>query len=146
MAPMLSLPWLYRFKTNLSWPAFSHCSADGDPGAFTATSGDSIGTQNGYADWDPSLVDSSLRWQVVLRTRGLSTLWGTLPAPESLTVDVTPRRTQRFRPSAGVAVTWTATRLSDGAEVQTGTVSVDPQGLVTVPAVKRSEEHTSELQ
>ena len=133
---MLSLPWLYRFKTNLSWPAFSHCSANGDPGAFTATSGDSIGTLNGYLDWDPALVDSSLHWQVVLRTRGLTTLWGPLPAPESVTVDVTPRRVQRFAPASGLPVTWTATRLSDGAQVQSGTVNVDPQGVVTVPGVK----------
>jgi hypothetical protein len=136
LAPMLSLPWLYRFKTNLSWPAFSHCSANGDPGAFTLASGDSLGTINGYLDWDPAVVDSALRWQVVLRTRGLNTLWGPLPAPESLTVDVTPRRLQRFRPAMGLTVSWTATRLSDGAQVQSGTVGIDPQGLITVPGVK----------
>src|ERR1051325_5346507 len=59
LAPMLSLPWLYRFKTNLSWPAFSHCSANGDPGAFTLASGDSLGTINGYLDWDPAVADSA---------------------------------------------------------------------------------------
>jgi hypothetical protein len=120
----------------LSWPAFSRCSTDGNPGDFTATTGDSVGTLNGYLDWDPALVDSSLQWQVVLRTRGLSTLWGPLPAPESLKVDVTPRRVQRFKPAPGLAVTWTATRLADGAKVQSGTVNVDALGLVTVPAVR----------
>jgi hypothetical protein len=135
LGPMLDLRYLYRFRSNLSWPAFSRCSTDGDPGDFTATTGDSVGTLNGYMDWDPALVDSSLRWQVVLRTRGLSTLWGWLPAPESLTVDVTPRRVQRFKPAPGVQVTWAATRLADGARVQSGTLAVDPLGLVTVPAV-----------
>jgi hypothetical protein len=136
LAPMFDLHYLYRFRSNLSWPAFSRCSTDGNPGDFTATTGDSVGTLNGYLDWDPALVDSSLQWQVVLRTRGLSTLWGPLPAPESLKVDVTPRRVQRFKPAPGLAVTWTATRLADGAKVQSGTVNVDALGLVTVPAVR----------
>jgi hypothetical protein len=133
---MFDLHYLYRFRSNLSWPAFSRCSTDGNPGDFTAATGDSVGTLNGYMDWDPALVDSSLEWQVVLRTRGLSTLWGQLLAPESLTVDVTPRRVQRFKPAPGLAVTWTATRLSDGAKVQSGMVDVDPLGFVTLPAVR----------
>lgn len=135
-SPMLDLRYLYRFRSNLSWPAFSRCSTNGDPGQFTSTSGDSIGTLNGYPDWDPALLDSSTRWRVVLRTRGLTTLWGALPAPESLTVDVTPRRVQRFRPPAGTTATWVALRSSDGAVVQRGSVTVDRWGLVTIPAVK----------
>ncbi len=136
MAPMLDLRYLYRFRSNLSWPAFSRCSANGDPGDFTATTGDSIGTLNGYMDWDPAVIDSTMQWQATLKTRDLTTRWGTLWAPESLTVDVTPRRVQRFKPDAGTTVTWTANRLSDGARVQSGTVTVDPLGLVTIPAVK----------
>ena len=136
LAPMLDLRYLYRFRSNLSWPAFSRCSANGDPGDFTATTGDSVGTLNGYMDWDPALVDSDSHWEVVLRTRGLTTLWGQLPAPESLTVDVTPRRVQRFRPAPGVPVTWTATRLSDGTQVQSGSVNLDELGRVTLCAVR----------
>ena len=111
MAPMLDPRYLYRFRSDLSWPAFSRCSANGDPGAFTAITGDSIGTVNGYMDWDPAVIDSTMLWQATLKTRDLTTLWGILPAPESLTVDVTPRRVQRFKLGAGTNVTWTATRL-----------------------------------
>jgi len=134
-ASMLDLHYLYRFRSNLSWPAFSHCSSDGNPGDGTAVSGDSLGTINGYLDWDPALTDSAGTWQVRLMTRSLTTLWGPLPAPESLIVHVTPRRTQRFASSPGSQVTWNAVRLSDGATVQTGTVTADEIGLVTIPGV-----------
>ncbi len=136
MAPMLDPRYLYRFRSNLSWPAFSRCSASGDPGGFTATSGDSIGSLNGYMDWDPAVTDVADQWQATLSTRSLSTLWGALQAPESLSVDVTPRRVQRFKPNAGTTVTYLVKRLSDGAQVQQGVTTVDAQGLVTVPAVR----------
>lgn len=118
MGPMLDLRYLYRFSSDLSWPAFSRCSKNDDAGDGTAASGDSVGTINGYMDWVPDVVDSATRWEVTLTTRALTTRWGLLPAPESLTVDVTPRRVQRFRPPPGAPVDWTATRLADGAQVQ----------------------------
>ncbi len=136
MAPMLDLRYLYRFRSDLSWPAFAHCSADNDPGNGVGTVGDTLGTLNGYMDWDPALSDSAANWSVTLKTRALSTLWGPLAAPESLTVDVTPRRVQRFKPANGTVISWSATRLSDNALVQSGTVTVDAFGLVTVPGVK----------
>jgi pimeloyl-ACP methyl ester carboxylesterase len=136
MAPNLNLQYLYRFRSTLSWPAFSNCSADNVVGDGTAASGDSLGTINGYMEWNPAVTDNNDAWAVALSTRGLSTLWGPLPAPESLTVDVTPRRLQHFHPSVGAAIDWTARRASDNALVQTGTVNVDALGLVTIPQVK----------
>ena len=134
--PMTDLTWLYRFRSNLSWPAFSHGSANDDPGNGWLASGDSLGTLNGYMDWDPAVTDTVTVWGVTLRTRALTTLWGVIAAPETVTVDVTPRRLQQFRPTPGVLVSWKAVRLADGAEVQAGTVAVDAQGRVTVPGVK----------
>jgi len=87
-------------------------------------------------DWDPAVVDLPDQWQAKLLTRDLTTLWGTLPAPESLTVDVTPRRVQHLDPAPGSLLHWTATRTSDGAQVQSGTVLLDSLGRVTVPSVK----------
>jgi len=136
MAPNLDLRYLYRFRSNLSWPAFSNCSADNVVGDGTAASGDSLGTINGYMEWDPALSDTTNGWGVTLSTRGLATLWGPLPAPDSLTVDVTPRRLQLFHPASGAHIDWTAKRLADGAIVQTGSVNVDALGLVTIPQVK----------
>lgn len=133
---MLDLAYLTRFRLDRSWPAFSRCSWNGKPGNGTASSADSIGTINGYLDWEPVVADSATGWEVTLLTRKLETQFGTLAAPESLTVDVTPRRTQRFRPAPGSTIAWSAVRLSDGAVLQTGTATVDAAGLVTVPQVK----------
>ena len=136
MGPMLDVRYLLRFRTDLSWPAFSRCSANDVVGDGTATSGDSLGTINGHMDWDVAVTDSVSHWEVTLRTRAVTTLWGVRPAPESLTVDVTPRRTQRFRPAVGQRVAWRVTRLSDGALLQADTVVVDSLGRVTVPGVR----------
>jgi pimeloyl-ACP methyl ester carboxylesterase len=136
MASNLDPRWLYRFRSTLSWPAFSNCSADDAPGDGTVASGDTLGTINGTMDWDPAVSDSAARWAVTLKTRTIPTLWGTRPAPESLTVDVTPRRVQRFTAAPGTSVTWSAVRISDNATVQQGSVTVDPDGLVTVPQVR----------
>src|SRR5262249_14715955 len=136
LAPMMDLRYLYRFRSDRASPAFSHCSADGTPGNGTPAAGDSVGTLNGYMDWDPLVVDTPSEWGVTLSTRSLTTQWGALPAPDSLTVDVTPRRTQQFRPSPGVVARWTARRLFDGAIVQVDSVVVDALGLVTIPAVR----------
>mgnify|MGYP003346557592 CR=1 FL=1 len=136
MASNLDPRWLYRFRSTLSWPAFSNCSADDAPGDGTVASGDTLGTINGTMDWDPAVSDSAARWTVTLKTRTIPTLWGTRPAPESLTVDVTPRRVQRFTAAPGTSVTWSAVRISDNATVQQGSVTVDPDGLVTVPQVR----------
>lgn len=136
MAPNLDLRWLFRFRSTLSWPAFSNCSADDVPGDGTVASGDTLGTINGTMDWDPAVSDSATRWAITLRTRSIPTLWGTRPAPESLTVDVTPRRVQRFTAAPGTIISWSAVRSSDGAVVQQGSVAVDALGLVTIPQVR----------
>ncbi len=135
-SPMLDLTYLYRFRSDRSWPAFSNCSVNGNPGDGTAYSGDSLGTLNGAMEWEPALLDSASKWQVLLSTRSLATRWGELPAPESLTVDVTPRRVQRFQPPAGAPIVWRASRRLDGAQVQSGAVTVESSGRITVPGVK----------
>lgn len=133
---MLDVGYLTRFRLDRSWPAFSNCSRNSNPGLGTANTADSIGTLNGYMDWDPVLVDAASQWEITLRTRALNSLWGTIAAPESLTVDVTPRRVQLFRPAVGTPLSWSVERLMDGMIVQQGITSVDAQGLVTVPQAK----------
>jgi hypothetical protein len=135
MAPNFIPQYLYRFRSTLSWPAFTNCSADNVVGDGTAASGDSLGTINGYMDWVSEVTDSAAVWAVTLMTRGLSTLWGPLAAPEFVHVDVTPRRLQRFHPAPGDPVTWEARRLADNAVLQNGTVVADALGLVSIPAV-----------
>ena len=133
--PMQDYAYVYRFRANLSFPALSNCSADGDPGDGHAAVGDSIGTINGFVEWAESVEDEPDAWRVILTLRDLTTLWGpVVRAPDSLTVDVTPRRLQRFR--VGEQNPWRVVRSSDGAIVQSGNIAADTIGVLTIPAVK----------
>lgn len=128
--------YVYRFRTNLSFPALSNCSADGDPGNGNAADGDSIGTINGFVEWDNAIVDGPGHWQVRLTLRDLTTLWGAVVrAPDSATVDVTPRRLQAFVLSPQYRYSWKVLRSSDGATIQSGSSFTDALGVLTIPGV-----------
>jgi hypothetical protein len=133
--PMEDMRYLYRFRTRRSFPALTHCSADDDPGNGNAASGDSVGMINGYVEWDTTLVDQPTLWETTLRLRYVSTKWGPVPTPDSLRVDVTPRRTIAFRPVAGEWCSWQVLRLNDNALVASGTVRADSLARITIPAV-----------
>jgi len=135
-APLQNPSYLHRFRTNLSFPALSHCSADNDPGDGTVASGDSVGCINGYVQWDTLFVDQADAWQTTLSLRDLPMLSGTAVSPESLTADVTPRRTQAFRPAANTVCSYEVVRVANGTLVMKGIATSDSLGLVTVPAVK----------
>jgi pimeloyl-ACP methyl ester carboxylesterase len=144
--PLQDFQYLYRFRTNLSFPAFSHCTADNNPGDGHAASGDSVGTINGFMDWDyQNVVDSPTKWSVKLSLRDLAGQFNTYLAPESLMVDVTPRRTQAFFPGSGQPVNYTVKRISNGATVASGQVFINSDGIVTVPAVSVYRTGGSEL-
>lgn len=128
--------YLHRFELNRSYPAFSHCSAASNLGNGNRTDGDSVGTLNAMADFDVPPLDVAAGWQIVLRTRALTTRWGTTPAPESLSVDVTPRRLQQFAPQPWAGYSWRVVRVSDGAVIQSGWTATDQWGLLTIPQVK----------
>ncbi|MCS6990913.1 MAG: MopE-related protein [Chitinophagales bacterium] len=124
---------MFRYRTDLSYPAFSNCSINDDPGDGTAQSGDSVGTINGYLDWTDNITDEAHQWSVKLYVRDRNTIYGVKAAPDSCTVDVTLRRRQRFKPAAGTTLQFTVFR--NGQQVQSGTW-VFSGGLLTVPAVK----------
>ncbi|MFM7232666.1 MAG: T9SS type A sorting domain-containing protein [bacterium] len=110
--------------------------ADGSGGAFVAWED----VRNGEADVYMQHVDVDAHLVAGWPVAGLAVASAAgrqeKPAPESLTVDVTPRRTQRFRPAVGQRVAWRVTRLSDGALLQSDTVTVDALGRVTVPGAR----------
>jgi hypothetical protein len=134
--PLQDPRYLYRFRTNLSFPAISNCSTDGDPGNGDPAAGDSVGCINGFVEWDTQVLDDPTVWEATLWARDLQQLWGTATAPDSLVADVTPRRLQRFKITQGTACRYGVTRVSDGALVQSGVLFPDGSDLVTVPAVK----------
>jgi len=112
-----------------SYPGFSACSIDDDPGAGDPTDGDPIGTINGTLRWNPATIEETEdRWSIELQL---------LPdaSASDCTVDVTPRRLQRLIRSAGTRFDYTIQSLQDDAVLASGQVVADENGLVTVPAV-----------
>jgi pimeloyl-ACP methyl ester carboxylesterase len=135
--PMMASRQLYKYRIDQSYPAFSNCSTNSNFGDGDPATADPIGNINGTVDWNETTLDEMwLHWDVTLRTRSLTTLDGVFGAPESLVVDVTPRRLQRFIVAQHVPYRYEVRRLSDGALMQTGLATPDDDAVLTVPRVK----------
>lgn len=114
--------------TDRSLPAFGACSLDDDPGDGRPDNGEAKGQINLYLAWKTvTLVDEPTRWEMSVHLIEKS-------PKDACTVDVTPRRCQRFKPQPGQELTWTST--VDGKQIQTGTAVADRHGLVTLKGVK----------
>lgn len=138
----ITASFLARHRRNQSYPALSfdtHARSDPfaavpfDPAADAA--GRNWGTQGGYHNWDPDTIeDLPDRWSVSLWLTAASPYASDVPPFSSSVADVSLRRVQSFRPAPGETVTW---RFRDAgpsaALLQSGTVAVGPDGLVTVP-------------
>ena len=113
---------LSRFALNRSYPAFSRCSADGDPGHGDPQDGDLVGFMNRGLDWqDP--IDQADRYEVQIT-------WTAEPDKLPVTVDVTPRRIQAFRLQPGQRVK--AVNLDHrGEPIQQAAIEADRYGLAT---------------
>lgn len=129
----INFQFFTRYRTNLSYPAFSNCSANDNPGNGTPTNGDSIGQINGHLDWNDDIIDTLNKWEITLKTKELITVYDTLDAPDSCTADVTLRRLQKFNPSVGHLIQWTNTK--NNVVMQQGTFTYTG-GLITIPNVK----------
>lgn len=108
-----------KFALDRCYPAFSNSSLDQNLGNGDPLDGDLEGGINLGFRWN-DVVDNNARWSVRLAnelTKG------------QMTVDVTPRRCQKFKPRSGEELRWNT---STG---DTGTVRVDATGLVTVKKV-----------
>lgn len=135
--PMMASRQLYKYTLDHSYPAFSNCSTNGNPGNGDPTTADPIGNINGAVDWDEHTIDELwLRWDATLLTRPLVTQDGILGAAESLTVDVTPRRLQRFIVAEHVPYRYEVRRLGTATVIQTGLVTPDDDAVLTIPQVK----------
>jgi hypothetical protein len=111
-----------RFARNQSYPAFRNSSLDDDPGKGDPKEGALEGGINLGFVWK-EVVDEPGKWSVRLSNE---------LAKADMTVDVTPRRCQKFKPKPGETVKWQASTGSSG------TATVDGKGLVTIPQIALS--------
>jgi dienelactone hydrolase len=109
-----------KFALHRSYPAFSNSSIDDNPGNGDPKDGDLVGGINLGFIWS-AVIDEPGKWSVAIendRCKG------------PMTVDVTPRNRQRFKPVAGDKLKWTSS--AGGA----GEIVADRWGLVTIEKVK----------
>jgi hypothetical protein len=108
-----------KFALRQSYPALGNSSLNEKMGNGDPADGDLVGGINLGFDWK-DVIDEQGKWSVTLSNE---------LAKADMTVDVTPRRCQKFRLKPDDKVTWTA---STG---ETGSVTADKWGLVTVATV-----------
>lgn len=113
-------------RIDQSLPAFTNCSLDDNPGNGNEGNGDASGQINAYLFWKTEdIVDTPQRWEMTVG------IVQTAPA-QSCTVSLTPRRLQNFHPIPGKVYQWTNTSLSNHFQLQSGTVTCDENGLITI--------------
>ncbi|NUQ61637.1 MAG: prolyl oligopeptidase family serine peptidase [Pirellulales bacterium] len=112
------------FRRDRSYPAFSRCSLNDNPGDGRPESGAPHGQINGYLLWDAGdIVDTPTRWEMTLKL--------TPGAPrDECTVDVTPRRLQALQVAQGEKFRW------DIQGGDSGEATADQWRLVTIPSVR----------
>lgn len=84
--------------------------------------------------WDGPPIDLSNEWQMSFCTvkEGSKECSGNFTA----VVDITPRRLQNFQVTPGKSYMWENRRLSDNSLLQSGIVTADANGLLTVKGAK----------
>ncbi len=127
---VLEFPWK-ELRRNEAYPVFTHASTDAHyPGYMVKNKPDQAGQINGYFRWK-ALADTPAKLQMELRLVDPKELKKPVEAPETSTVDVTPRRLQQFKPVVGKPCAWT---LAEGGKtVASGKAAPDEIGLLTVP-------------
>ena len=119
----MSFAWMHRFALDRSYPAFSKCTANDDPGEGPADSGDPVGYINRGLDWEQP-IDEPARWEVTVR-------WSLEDTALPLRVDITPRRVQSFVLEPGEKVNADEYCLAREAGVGSRVLTADEHGLVT---------------
>jgi pimeloyl-ACP methyl ester carboxylesterase len=117
-------------RIDQSLPAFTNCSLDQNPGNGDPSDGDPKGQINAYLYWETAnIVDERGSWEMTI---GLVD-----KAPQnSATVDITPRRLQKFKVSPNERIQWTNVSLKDRKTIQSGQVIADRLGLITVKKIQ----------
>ncbi|MBA2407550.1 MAG: T9SS type A sorting domain-containing protein [Chitinophagales bacterium] len=125
---------LFRYRKDLSYPAFSNCSLNEDYGNGTGTSGADFGSVNGMLDWKNEVTEDAQSWEAKVFIRNLKKDNGDLVVyPDNGTADITLRRLQKFKPTSGSTITWSVSH--NNQVIDNGSFTYQG-GLVTIPNVK----------
>ena len=118
----------WAYPKSYSFPAITNATGSG-PNVPGSTG---IDFYNMKIEWSvpwnafhADVIDIANRYEITLR----STVGAQL-------AEVTPRRLQAFSAPAGSVVTWQNINNANGQIVQSGTITSDPDGLVTIPRVQ----------
>jgi hypothetical protein len=99
-------PNLFRYHRNVSFPAFSNCSFNNNPGDGHTNNGDTLGTINGFLDWNDLITDDTDHYRIAVFMHDLQTYFTTVVSPDSCITDVTLRRLQNFAVPIGAWIFW----------------------------------------
>jgi hypothetical protein len=126
-------PFVYNWKVKhrpsilcrQSLPAFGNCTLDRNPGNGDLAQGETYDAPiNSWLTWyTEDIVDEKDKWEMTIE------LDNSAPLGEC-TVDLTPRKCQKFRPKPGTSFTWTNT--AGGKEIGSGAAQADTYSLVTI--------------
>lgn len=134
---------LFRFRRNISYPAFANCSLNEDYGNGSSNSGDSHGSINGMLDWTDDIIDNDSLWRITFFIRDLSGKNNQIVVyPDSATTDITLRRIQQFHVPVGNTVNWQV--IHKNQIVQSGSLLFNG-GVITLPGIKAYKD-TAQLQ
>lgn len=129
---------LKRFSTAKSYPAFSYCSINQNPGNGSKTSGDPYGAINGYLDWvDSTVTDVKCDYSITCFIRDMYVNGVLQQQYDSCTTDVTLRRLQKFKPNIGASINWSVLR-DNGSVAASGSFIHDggPITLYSIPVYR----------
>lgn len=112
-----------KIRKNESYPAVSYLSANNRLGNGSKTDGDRDGLFDAGFDWD-HIVDLPARWEVVLHPM--------VDQVKSSTLDLTPRRLQRFQVRPGVIYHYLNLNAKTDKVIQEGVAKPDQWDVLTL--------------
>jgi hypothetical protein len=131
-----TLPDFLRYHTTKSYPAFSNCSINQNPGNGNKNNGDPYGALNGYLDFNDSITDEHCEYDVTVFVKDFY-VGGVLDPNQynTCTTDIAFRRLQHFAPANGVKVKWknydsTNAIIQSGSFTSNGKLMVIPNLIV----------------
>ncbi len=117
----------WAYPRNVSFPGITRATGSG-PEVPGTTGTNFYNMQFEWSvpwnDFHENLIDTITRYEISIKSNTVQQ-----------TANVTPQRRQAFNPIPGTTVTWQNINNATGQAIQSGTLIVDADGLVTLPSV-----------